>query len=188
MKELIRVTTHQIGKRTIQTCQARELHRFLGVGRDFSNWIKDRIKEYGYQEDKDFEVFAETGENHTSGRPSIEYALSLDMAKELAMVEKNDMGRMARRYFIACERVASEQMPILTAELLKHRPVWQKIKRYKEMGLQHVEIAKLLGIYPSGVRRHVRSMESCGLLTPPANLKKMQTNARQLFLSGRGVH
>lgn len=187
MKELIPITTSQIGKRTIPTCQARELHHFLGVGRDFSNWFKGRIEEYGYRKGKDFEVFAEVGENPSSGRPATEYLISIDMAKELAMVEKNATGRLARQYFIACERAAREQMPMLAAELLKYRPVWQKIKRYKDKGLTHVEIAKLLGIYPSGVRREVRRMEACGLLNPPSNLKKMQAMFAQRLLPGMEV-
>lgn len=84
---------------------ARELHAFLKVKRDFSNWIKGRINKYDFVENQDFIVFAKIGENLNGGRPSIEYATTLDMAKELSMVENNEQGKKARRYFIKCEKV-----------------------------------------------------------------------------------
>lgn len=84
---------------------ARELHAFLKVKRDFSNWIKGRIRKYDFVENQDFVVFAKIGENLNGGRPSIEYAITLDMAKELSMVENNEQGKKARRYFIKCEKV-----------------------------------------------------------------------------------
>ncbi len=89
-----------------QVVNARELHEFLEVGKDFSNWIKDRINKYGFVENEDFVVFANSGENLKGGRPSKDYAISLDMAKELSMVERNEKGRQARRYFIAMEKEA----------------------------------------------------------------------------------
>jgi len=96
-----------IGVDQVQTVDARELHAKLGVGRDFSNWIKARIGEYGFTAHIDYvEVSARSGENPSGGRPRVEYALSLDMAKELAMVENNEIGRATRRYFLTCERQA----------------------------------------------------------------------------------
>ena len=81
----------QIGDGTIQTVNARDLHAFLGVGKDFSTWVNDRIQKYGFVEHHDYALyllpnFGEKGQ----GRSSKEYAISLDMAKELAMVENND--------------------------------------------------------------------------------------------------
>lgn len=94
----------RVGEEQIQTVNARDLHAFLEAKKDFSNWIKDRIEQYGFAENLDFVVFAEIGENPSGGRPRREYAISLDMAKELAMVERNDKGKQARQYFIECER------------------------------------------------------------------------------------
>lgn len=54
MNELIKIGATAIGGENIQTCNARDLHAFLGVGRDFSNWIKDRIEKYGFTEGVDF--------------------------------------------------------------------------------------------------------------------------------------
>lgn len=82
---------------------ARELHDFLESKQEFANWIKNRIKQYGFVENQDFEVFDNFVRNPQGGRPAVEYALSIDMAKELSMVENNEKGRIARKYFIACE-------------------------------------------------------------------------------------
>ncbi|WP_440866639.1 antA/AntB antirepressor family protein [Symbiopectobacterium purcellii] len=102
--ELITIETNSINGETIKTVNARDLHEFLKVGKDFSNWIKDRIKQYGFVENIDYVVFANSGENPNGGRPSIKYAISIDMAKELSMVERNEKGKEARQYFIQCEK------------------------------------------------------------------------------------
>ena len=104
MNELIQVAGRQIGSETIQTVNARDLHAFLDVGKVFAAWIKERIAQYDFLEHRDFVVFSEFGKNPAGGRPAKEYAISLDMAKELAMVERNDKGKQARQYFIECER------------------------------------------------------------------------------------
>ena len=105
---LVPVFTGTIQGQTIQLCDARTLHTFMGVLRDFSNWIKARIRKFGFVEGVDYllaagEVVAQKGEN-LGGRPTVDYHLTLDMAKELSMVENNDKGREARRYFMACEK------------------------------------------------------------------------------------
>lgn len=86
-----------------QAVNARDLHVFLEVGRDFSNWMKDQIEKCDLVENQDYEVFAEKGENPKGGRPSKEYALSINAAKEVSMMSQTEKGKQARRYFIACE-------------------------------------------------------------------------------------
>lgn len=85
---------------------ARDLHAFLGNKRDFSTWIKDRIKSYDFIEGVDFQSFTEIVEREVGATTRIEYVLSVDMAKELSMLEGNDRGKQARQYFIACENMA----------------------------------------------------------------------------------
>lgn len=101
------VALGQIGDGLIQTTDARGLHKFMEIGKDFSSWFKDRVSQYDFAENVDFVVLPEIGENPKGGRPAKEYAISLDMAKELAMVERNEKGKQARRYFIECERRAN---------------------------------------------------------------------------------
>lgn len=102
--QLVPVVPGTIGNTQCLTVDGRTLHSVLGVRRDFSNWIKGRISKYGFVQGQDFEVFAKTGENSEGGRPSQEYRCTLGMGKELCMVENNEKGRVARRYFIECER------------------------------------------------------------------------------------
>jgi anti-repressor protein len=85
--------TTKIDGKTVQTCDARDLHEFLEIGKDFSTWIKDRIESFGFVENKDFVIIPKMGEYR---KPLIEYHLSLDMAKELSMVERNEKGEKAR--------------------------------------------------------------------------------------------
>lgn len=113
MNELIKVSVSAIGDGEVQTINARELHTFLEVGKDFSTWVKDRVEQYDFVENQDFVSFPQNG---GKGRPTIEYAITLDMAKELAMVERNEKGKQARQYFIECERRAKavDPMTVLT--------------------------------------------------------------------------
>lgn len=104
MRSLLPVVEVSFGSK--QGVDARKLHAVLGVGRDFSTWIKDRIEKYDFVEKQDFEKSSIISSSPVSGSQGrIEYTLSLDMAKELAMVENNDNGRVVRRYFIECEKV-----------------------------------------------------------------------------------
>lgn len=74
------------------------------MGKDFSSWIKKQIERCDLIEYQDFEVFTQKGENLQGGRPTSEYALSLDAAKEISMMSQCEKGKQARRYFIECEK------------------------------------------------------------------------------------
>ena len=131
-QQLIPVFSGDLDGRQQQLCDARDLHVFLDVGRDFSNWIKGRIEQYGFIEGEDFSpVLAKS----TGGRPGMEYHLTLDTAKELAMVENNEQGRQVRRYFIAMEREARESRGVaylsMTQQLAIHRQVPKLLSQLK---------------------------------------------------------
>jgi anti-repressor protein len=98
-----------------ETVNARELHEFLESKQDFSDWVKNRIEKFGFVENEDFTIIL--GKS-SGGRPSKEYFLSIDMAKELSMVENNEKGRQARLYFIEVEKRAREVLtgPVLLAK------------------------------------------------------------------------
>lgn len=101
--EMFSVRTSKIGDEDVQTISARTLHERLGSSTRFNDWITRRIETYGFVEGQDFTVLKnEYGEN--TGFAPIEYAITLDMAKELAMVENNSAGREIRQYFIAAEK------------------------------------------------------------------------------------
>ncbi|EIY8672023.1 antA/AntB antirepressor family protein [Campylobacter coli] len=84
----------------INSANAREIFYYLNSLQDYSNWIKNRISHYDFIENQDYIIELV----YTKGRPRKEYYVTLDMAKELCMVENNEKGRQARRYFIECEK------------------------------------------------------------------------------------
>ncbi|HBM8157618.1 antA/AntB antirepressor family protein [Acinetobacter baumannii] len=106
-ESLIPVIDMSIGGE-IQPCvDARTLHKWLKSGERFADWIKKRIKTYGFIENEDYaliSVNAEIKKGRGGNRRGVEYILTLDVAKELSMVENNEQGRAARRYFINCEK------------------------------------------------------------------------------------
>ena len=110
MNQLIAISNNSIGDATIQTVNARELWEFMQSKRQFADWIKERIDLYGFVQDVDFIQFHK--KVNGSVKPLTEYHLSLDMAKELSMVERNKKGKQARQYFIECERRAKSAVSI----------------------------------------------------------------------------
>lgn len=106
---LIPVFVGTMQGQSIQLCDARTLHTFMVVLRDFSNWIKSRIRKFGFVEGVDYIAVKNLSSPDLANAKSraqkmVDYHLTLDMAKELSMVENNEKGREARRYFIACEK------------------------------------------------------------------------------------
>ena len=121
MNELIQVAERQIGDGAIQTVNARDLHAFLGSKRQFADWISERIQKYGFVENQDFAIASQNCDakspGQRGGHNKKEFFLTLDMAKELAMVENNNKGKQARQYFIECERRAKANVIDITTAL-----------------------------------------------------------------------
>ena len=129
---IVPVISGQIGGRETNIVSAKALHKTLGVGRDYSTWLSERIKDYGFEQGIDYVVFDspvmgnQSAEINQSGggwvtkrggdRRSKDTGLSLGMAKELAMVERNEQGRAVRRYFIQCEEALSRSAPEIAAQ------------------------------------------------------------------------
>lgn len=130
---------------------ARDLHSFLQVGKDFSTWIKNRIDKYDFIEGKDFQTLyldyqgnllnirlLQNGDSENQQVSKIEYALSISMAKELSMIENNERGKQARKYFIACEENKHElsrkdlALMVLQAEEEKERLALEVQKKEEE--------------------------------------------------------
>ena len=119
MKNLVKVQERHIGRELVQCVSARDLHFALGSKKDFTDWIKARITKYGFIEGEDYVVLLpHLGEQKTGsgGANKAEYFISIDMAKELSMVEATQKGREVRQYFIACEkellRIQKQQLSI----------------------------------------------------------------------------
>lgn len=133
---IVPVISGQIGGREANIVSAKALHKVLGVGRDYSTWLSDRIKDYGFEQGVDYVVFDspisgnQSAENNQldggwvtkrgGDRRSKDTGLSLGMAKEMAMVERNEQGRAVRRYFIQCEEELQRSVPEIAARYRQH--------------------------------------------------------------------
>ena len=99
-----------------QAVMGRDLHAFLEVGRDYTNWFKQMVG-YGFEQDKDFTpILAKTSDQ--GGRPKQDHIVTLDMAKEISMIQRTDKGKQARQYFIECERRAKETAELSPEEIM----------------------------------------------------------------------
>jgi len=109
--EILPVYQNENGEKFVN---ARELHEQMLVGKVFAAWIQERIEKYGFIEREDFFPVSEK----TNGRPKVEYWLTLDTAKEVAMVQNNEAGRAIRKYFIEVEKRFRQQQAKSPAELI----------------------------------------------------------------------
>lgn len=97
MHELIKV---EINENQEPVVNGRELHKVLGVKTAYKDWFP-RMVEYGFNEGQDFcSILSES----TGGRPETNHAIKLDMAKEIAMIQRNENGKKVRQYFIQVEK------------------------------------------------------------------------------------
>ena len=104
MNELITITTNEVGEPTVL---GRDLHEFLGVETPYRIWFP-RMVEYGFSEGKDFNPYknvrvGEEGDREVA-RELTDHLLTIDMAKEICMIQRTEVGKQARQYFIQVEK------------------------------------------------------------------------------------
>jgi len=117
MTELIPINKADFNGAEINSVNARELHAVLESKQDFSTWIKKRLDEVDAVENVDFICFHKKMEANNA--TMIEYILSTDIAKEIAMLERNEVGKKVRRYFIEFEKMHKQKaIPLTQAEIL----------------------------------------------------------------------
>lgn len=135
MNELIKITQQPIDGVEVNTVNARELWEYLESSRQFANWIQDRIEKYQFINGVDFVTF-----NKIVNRATLcEYHISIDMAKELAMVENNEKGRQIRKYFIECEKKLKSPMKALT-RLEMAKMLVEAEERYLALELENAKL------------------------------------------------
>lgn len=108
MQELIKVTKDDNGNSVVS---GRDLHEFLEVNTQYTKWF-NRMAEYGFTENVDFAVIVKNvyDEKVFGGvRKITDHAMTLDMAKEISMIQRTDKGKQARQYFIEVEKAFKEQ-------------------------------------------------------------------------------
>jgi phage anti-repressor protein len=153
LTQLLPVSVLPVGEELRKTVNARRLHEWLGVGKHFADWIKDRIEKYGFQEGEDFILtqdlsYPKSGSAKARPQTLIEYHITTDMAKELAMVENNAKGREARKYFIDVEKEAKKPKPAyqMHDEAIEAAIYYREVER-KRAGIMKLVMPTNLHLY-----------------------------------------
>jgi phage anti-repressor protein len=110
---------------------ARDLHTFLESKQEFSPWIKHRLGKYGFMPNEDYLITLSNRAGDTTGKPRTDYLLFLNTAREIAMLESNEKGKMIRKYFIECERrlrTAGDGIKAETARKQQQQEKWFVIR------------------------------------------------------------
>jgi len=113
MNELIKISENEKGE---QVVSARDLHKILEATERFSTWFERQLQ-YGFIETQDYVGCKEF--NALANQELIDYALTLDCAKEISMIQRSDKGKEARQYFIACEKKLKQIVPRTHLEVLQ---------------------------------------------------------------------
>ena len=104
-----------------QLVSGRELHEFLEIRTKYKDWFR-RMVEYGFEEEIDFIRVAQKRATNNLKNPVttvIDHAISIDMAKEISMIQRTEKGKAARQYFINCEKKLKEVKKLSPMELME---------------------------------------------------------------------
>ena len=115
-----------------QLVSGRELHEFLEIRTKYKDWFR-RMVEYGFEEEIDFIRVAQKRATNNLKNPVttvIDHAISIDMAKEISMIQRTEKGKIARQYFINCEKKLKEVKKLSPMELMELQ--FKALKEQKE--------------------------------------------------------
>lgn len=115
MNELINITLNDSHEPVVS---GRQLHEALGVNSNYTTWF-DRMTDYGFTENEDYVLLSNFG-NQTGrgGHNKVDHIIKLDMAKEIAMIQRTERGKQVRQYFIQVEKDFNSPEKIMARALL----------------------------------------------------------------------
>lgn len=181
---LVPVYETSIGERVVY---GTELHVVLEAKTKFADWVKRRLKDCDAMENEDFEAISQNWEN---GGRSIEYVIKLDIAKEMAMLERNSKGKQVRRYFIELEKryklaqkINAEQTEKIMAFLEKQDNFNQMVlERFEKMENRSIGISSRnpFSVQQDVIDQRMRTLN--GLIDQVADLCQMERNKVLHFL------
>lgn len=118
--DLIPVYVTDTGNRVVI---GRELHESLGIGRDYSNWIK-QMADYGFSEGTDYSPFLANRSDGKAGKPKTEHILSMDMAKHICMIQRTERGKRIRQKLIELEKKVSTPDSYMIEDPIERAKAW----------------------------------------------------------------
>lgn len=172
MDELVPVQKQKDGSVVVS---GRDLHDFLDVKTKYADWFK-RMSEYGFDENVDFAVFLKNEKDDTAfggSRKITDHALTLDMAKEISMIQRTERGKQARQYFLEVEKRYKQQnnlrMPETPLEIMSvvGKITERQDKQLKELNTKVTYLTDLAGLTSSRNKeltkaRNKRVIDRCG--------------------------
>lgn len=158
MNELIKTITRDDGTIAVS---GRELHDFLKVDTPYTQWF-DRMIDYGFTENTDFKGLSQKSEKPIGGRPRIDHVMTLDMAKEVAMIQRTDRGKQARQYFIEIDKQAHHDMtglsPATRAAVAATQALAAQERRLNRVDAKVDAISDIVSISTMDWRRETRDI------------------------------
>ena len=161
------------------TISARELHEFLELGTEFRKWFP-RMAEYGFEESVDYQRVSQKCPTSGGVQETSDYQITIDMAKEISMIQRNEKGKQARQYFLDLERkynnpehviarglIESKKMiDNLNQKLLDQKP---KVDFYDDVAgskdaINMAEVSKVLGYKGMGRNNLFQFLREEGIL------------------------
>ena len=115
---LLPVANNVVNQESVPTVDMRKVHAWLGVKSKYADWINRRISEYSFENNIDYIRILNSEKAENTNITTKDYHATLEMAKEICMVERNEKGREARKYFIECEKVAKQQVKSLPTDYI----------------------------------------------------------------------
>lgn len=113
MNELIKVTYDN----DRATVSGRELHEKLEIKTPYTQWF-ERMAEYGFVENEDYIGLSQKCEKPSGGRPSVDHQMTIEMAKQICMIQRTDAGRRYREYFLEIERKWNDPQMVMARSLI----------------------------------------------------------------------
>lgn len=191
MNELIKVNYDNSDRPTVS---GRELHALLEINTEYAKWF-ERMCAYGFSQGIDFSSFVT---NTTGGRPSTDHQLTIDMAKQICMIQRSDAGTRCRKYFIEIENqwnnpeaIMARALKIADQKLLEATTkVNMLTEQNKQLDLQNKQQAHEIDqLKPIAAYAQI-ILNTPGLLTTTQIAKDYGKSAIWLnrMLKGLGVH
>ncbi len=108
--QIIKIESSVIDGSAVETVNARDIHKNLKIKKDFSDWMKHQIESLDLEENFDYFSLPQKVEREVGATTRIEYILTVDAAKHIAMASRTEQGKKVRKYFIAMEKYAQQKM------------------------------------------------------------------------------
>ena len=161
------------------TLSARDLHEFLGIGTEFRKWFP-RMTEYGFNENIDYQRVYQKCPTLGGEQEKVDYQITIEMAKEIAMLQRNEKGKQARQYFIELEKKWNSPEAVINRALEYSR------KQVKALMLENSEL-KPKAIFADAVSASKTSI-LVGELAKVLNANGIDIGQKRLFAWLRDNH